>query len=84
MLDRHPDECKFRMLGTWHASQDPWADTSREHPRQAASRPRIHRQIVLVAEKERADERNGIAIVRLESGHGLQVLARVSASIAVA
>jgi hypothetical protein len=56
------------MQGNRHTSNDPWAEISMQHPQQAALRPRIHRQIVLVAEKKDAAEPNGIAIARLESG----------------
>lgn len=71
------------MLGNYYASNDPWADISREHPPQSALRPRIHRTIVLVAEKEDADEPDGIAVVRLESHRRPKVLARVSAGTAI-
>lgn len=67
-LDRHPDGCRSQMQGNRHTSNDPWAEISMQHPQQAALRPRIHRQIVLVAEKKDATEPNGIAIARLESG----------------
>lgn len=83
-LDRHPDECRFQMLGNWHASNDPWAEICRQHPQQAALRPRIHRQIVLVAENEDANDPNGIIIARLESERKPKVLARVSAGTAIA
>ena len=83
-LDRHPDEGRFQMLGNWHTSNDPWAELRRQHPRQAALRPQIHRQIVLVAEKEDGNDPNGITIARLESGQEPEVLARVSAGAAVA
>ncbi|KAJ8113409.1 hypothetical protein OPT61_g4457 [Boeremia exigua] len=83
-LDKNPDQCRFQMLGNYHASSDPWMDIRREHPRQSACRPSVHRTIVLVAEKEDADQEGGIAIVRLESNRAPKVLARVRAGAAVA
>lgn len=72
------------MLGNWYSSTDPWEDICREHPRQSAFRPRVNRTIVLVAEKEDADEEDGVAIVRLASQRAPLVLARVRASMAIA
>ena len=83
-LDKTPEQCRFQMLGNWFSSADPWADICREHPRQAAFRPRVHRSIVLVAEKEDADQEEGVAIVRLESNRAPVVLARVRAGAAIA
>ncbi|KAJ4989754.1 hypothetical protein SVAN01_04784 [Stagonosporopsis vannaccii] len=83
-LDKTPDQCRFQMLGNYHSSEDPWADICREHPQHASCRPRVSRRIILVAEKENADEDDGVAIVRLKSDRPPKVLARVSAGEAVA
>jgi hypothetical protein len=72
------------MLGNFHTSDEPWEEISREHPGHAALRLRIHRQIVLVVEKEDPNAPDGIAVVRLESHKRPRVLARVSAATAIA
>lgn len=82
-LDKTPDECRFQMLGNYYTSEDPWADIRREHPGQAAYRPRVHRSIVLVVEKEDADQEDGVAIVRLRADRAPRILARVSARAAI-
>ncbi|KAI4655827.1 hypothetical protein J4E93_000542 [Alternaria ventricosa] len=60
------DESRLQMLGNWHSSSDPWADIRRAHPRQCAFRPTVHRNIILVAEKEDADDPEGMSLVRLK------------------
>ncbi|KAH6633200.1 hypothetical protein C7974DRAFT_167381 [Boeremia exigua] len=82
-LDKTPEQCRFQMLGNYHASQDPWTDIWKEHPHQAGNRPRVRRSIVLVAEKEDANEEDGVAIVRLKADRPPKVLARVSAGKAI-
>lgn len=72
------------MLGNYHASEDPWDDICMNHPGQASNRPRVNRSIVLVAEKEDADQEDGVAIVRLQSNRPPKILARVSAGEAIA
>lgn len=71
-------------LGDCHTAADPWAEIAANQPRHAAFRPRIHRQIVLVADKEDADAPDGIAIVRLEPDKRPKVLARASAGTGIA
>lgn len=83
-LEKTPEQCRFQMLGNWFSSDDPWDDICREHPRQCAFRPRVHRTIVLVAEKEDANQEDGVAVVRLESHRAPVVLAKVRASLAIA
>lgn len=82
-VDKTPEQCRFQMLGNWFSSTDPWMDICREHPRQAAIRPRVHRTIVLVAEKEDADQEDGMAVVKLQPNQTPVVLARVSAGPAI-
>ncbi|KAI4691844.1 hypothetical protein J4E81_007371 [Alternaria sp. BMP 2799] len=60
------EESRLQMLGNWHSSSDPWADIRRAHPRQCAFRPTVHRNIILVAEKEDADDPEGMSLVRLK------------------
>lgn len=64
-LEMQPAQCGFVMLGNFQPHPNPWPAICREHPRQCAARPRLHRTIVLVAEKEDANQSDGIAIVRL-------------------
>jgi hypothetical protein len=82
-FDKTLEQCRFQMRGSWFSLADPWADVCREHPRQAVFRPRVHRSIVLVAEREDADREDGVAVVRLESNRAPVVL-RAGAAISEA
>jgi hypothetical protein len=63
---KNPGDSRFQMLGNFHSSSNPWADIRRAHPRQCAFRPTVHRNIILVAEKEDANGPEGMALVRLK------------------
>lgn len=82
-LESRPDERRIQMLGTWHVSNDLWTEISRQRPQQAALRPQINRQIMLVAEKEYANHPDGVVIVHVRSDEKPEVLGRVSAGAEV-
>ncbi|KAI8931073.1 hypothetical protein NX059_012084 [Plenodomus lindquistii] len=58
-------ESRFQMLGNFSSMDDPWSEIRTAHSQQCVFRPEIHRTLIAVAEKEDANQADGIALVRL-------------------
>jgi hypothetical protein len=58
----NPGESRFSFWQSYARDPSPWTQIRRNHPRACLTSDRIHRKLLLVAEKEDADSEGGLAI----------------------